>query len=85
MNAEHLRRVVRAIHIGSQPDLDRLASKIVDNERRTGHARLADELQGILKQPRPTSIASAPPADLTTGFRTLPTSRRHGELLTTLL
>jgi SpoVK/Ycf46/Vps4 family AAA+-type ATPase len=85
MNAEILRRVVRAIHIGSQPDLERLASKIVDNERRTGHARLADELQAILKQPRPTPIASASAADLTTGFRTLPTSRRHGELLTTLL
>ena len=50
MNAEILRRVVRAIHIGSQPDLDRLASKIVDNERRTGHMRLADELQAILNR-----------------------------------
>jgi SpoVK/Ycf46/Vps4 family AAA+-type ATPase len=85
MNAEILRRVVRAIHIGSQPDLDRLASKIVDNERRTGHSRLADELQAILKQPRPRATAPALTADLTTGLHTLPTSRRHGELLTTLL
>ncbi len=87
MNAEILRRVVRAIHIGSIPDLDRLASKIVDNERRTGHIRLADELQGILKQPRPTLITSpAPsPSEITNGLRALPTSRRHGELLTTLL
>ena len=59
MNAEILRRVVRAIHIGSQPDLERLASKIVDNERRTGHARLADELQAILKQPRGRGGANA--------------------------
>jgi SpoVK/Ycf46/Vps4 family AAA+-type ATPase len=85
MNAEILRRVVRAIHIGSQPDLDRLASKIVDNERRTGHMRLADELQAILKQPRPTPATPAAATEITNGFLTLPTSRRHGELLTTLL
>lgn len=89
MNAEILRRVVRAIAIGSQPDLDRLATTIVEAERRTGHTRLADELQAILKQQRITRISPTvtPPAprEATNGLRELPTSRRHGELLTTLL
>lgn len=89
MNADILRRVVKAIAIGSQPDLERLASTIVDAERRTGHGRLADELQAILKQPRLTRVTPAvtpsAPREITNGFRELPTSRRHGELLTTLL
>lgn len=88
MNAEILRRVVRAIAIGSQPDLERLATTIVDAERRTGHTRLADELQAILKQQRITRVsppaAPSPTREVAAAFRELPTSRRHGELLTTL-
>ena len=53
MNANILKRVVRAIADGSQSDLDRLADKIVEAERRTGHKKLADHLEAILKQPRP--------------------------------
>jgi SpoVK/Ycf46/Vps4 family AAA+-type ATPase len=81
MNADILKRMVRAIADGSKSDLDRLASKIVESERRIGHKKLADQLDAILKQPRkrdnghpPTSIASAT-------LRELPTSRRHGETL----
>ena len=53
MNADILKRVVRAIADGSQNDLDRLADKIVEAERRTGHVKLAAQLEAILKQPRP--------------------------------
>ena len=53
MNADILKRVVRAIADGSQSDLDRLADKIVEAERQTGHKKLADQLESILKQPRP--------------------------------
>ena len=35
MNAEILKRIVRAIAEGSQPDLDRLAQKVVETERKT--------------------------------------------------
>ena len=45
MNADMLKRVVRAISDGSQTDLQRLAKKIVDIERRTGHLKLADQLK----------------------------------------
>jgi SpoVK/Ycf46/Vps4 family AAA+-type ATPase len=85
MNADILKRVVRAIADGSQTDLDRLASKIVEAERKTGHGRLADQLDGILKQARvkrPVVTASSPDIDRT--LKDLPLSRRHGDTLATL-
>jgi len=65
-------------------DLDRLANKIVEGERRVGHKKLADQLEGILKQPRTRGNGHSP---ITTerSLHELPTSRRHGESLATLL
>ena len=86
MNADILKRVVRAIADGSQTDLDRLAGKIVEAERKTGHVRLAEQLEAILKQPkakRPAVPPSAPVIDRT--LKELPLSRRHGETLATLI
>ena len=86
MNADILKRVVRAIADGSQSDLDRLAGKIVEAERKTGHVRLADQLEAILKQPRskrPAAPSAAPDIDRT--LKELPMSRRHGETLATLI
>jgi SpoVK/Ycf46/Vps4 family AAA+-type ATPase len=85
MNADIIKRVVRAIADGSQNDLDRLACKIVETERRTGHKRLADQLDAILKQPRPPSNGHAPISDARRNLKELPLSRRHGESLATLL
>lgn len=88
MNADILKRVVRAIADGSQNDLDRLADKIVESERLTGHVRLAAQLEAILKQPRPKrpSASPIPPiADIERTLKELPLSRRHGESLATLL
>lgn len=88
MNADILKRVVRAISEGAQTDLDRLAVKIVESERKTGHVRLADQLDAILKQPRSKRLP-APPippiADIERTLKDLPLSRRHGESLATLL
>jgi SpoVK/Ycf46/Vps4 family AAA+-type ATPase len=86
MNADILKRVVRAIADGSQTDLDRLAGKIVEAERKTGHVRLAEQLDAILKQPkakRPAVRSSASVIDRT--LKELPLSRRHGETLATLI
>jgi len=86
MNADILKRVVRAIADGSQSDLDRLAGKIVEAERKTGHVRLADQLEAILKQPkpkRPAAQMSTPDIDRT--LKELPLSRRHGESLASLI
>jgi hypothetical protein len=77
MNADILKRVVRAIADGSQSDLDRLAGKIVEAERKTGHVRLADQLEAILKQPRskrPAAPSAVPDIDRT--LKELPMSRR---------
>lgn len=86
MNADILKRVVRAIADGSQSDLDRLAVKIVEAERKTGHGRLAEQLEAILNQPKAKRAAmppSAPIVDRT--LKELPLSRRHGETLATLI
>jgi SpoVK/Ycf46/Vps4 family AAA+-type ATPase len=84
MNANILTRVVRAIADGSQYDLDRLADKIVESERRAGHARLADQLAAILKQPRKHSTGNLPRAGSNRKLTELPLSRRNAESLATL-
>ena len=85
MNAEILKRVVRAIADGSQGDLDRLALKIVDAERRTGHERLANELHAILinGQQKPKSHSRATGEQRS--FSELPFSKRNGSALATLV
>lgn len=85
MNADILKRVVRAIADGSQGDLDRLAEKIVDEQRRTGHKKVADQLESILKQPRPRGNGQPRTDDIVKTLTELPLSRRHGESLATII
>lgn len=86
MNADIIRRIVRAIADGSPDDLQRLARKVVDSERESGHGRLADELETILnKRKKPRANGHASTTDASRSFRELPTSRRHGELLVSFL
>jgi SpoVK/Ycf46/Vps4 family AAA+-type ATPase len=85
MNAEILKRVVRAIANGSQNDLGRLAMKIVEDERRTGHNKLADQLESILKQAPSLKNGHSPNDVRDRSLRELPISRRHGESLATIL
>jgi AAA+ superfamily predicted ATPase len=84
MNADIIKRVIRAIAEGSQEDLGRLAHKIVDIERIKGHTKLAEQLDTILKQKTQTKRYPHP---LSCGvdrvLNELPISRRNGELLTT--
>jgi SpoVK/Ycf46/Vps4 family AAA+-type ATPase len=84
MNAEMMKRVVRAIADRSQLDLDRLASKLVETERRTGHAKLADQLEAILKNPRPRTETQKQTSGVARKLTELPVSRRNGESLATL-
>jgi len=81
MNADILKRLLRAIAERSQDDLDRLARKVVDAERRTGHARLADDLEAILAQVHRTPSEQAPTTDSDRSLRELPISRRQREVL----
>lgn len=84
MNANTLKRVVRAIADGSHDDLQRLVSQIIETERRTGHKRLAEELAAILNKPRSHKRAGQPTGDAERSLKELPISRRHGESLATL-
>ena len=85
MNAEILKRIVRAIAVGSQDDLERLAHKVVESERKSGHSKLADELDGILKRPRPKNNGHAANTDADRLLRELPLSRRGRDSLASLL
>lgn len=85
MKSEMLRRVIRAIAEGSQTDLDRLGARIVDEERRTGHSKLADELQSILTKPRDRKIVPFSKTDLDRSMKELPLSKRNGNPLAALI
>ena len=85
MNADILKRIVRAIADGSQGDLDQLARKIVDAERQTGHGKLADQLQAILSHPRRRKPATPAAIGDGRGLKELPLSRRHGESLAEII
>lgn len=85
MNAEIIKRIVRAIAGGSQGDLDRLARKVVESERQSGHKKLADELEAILTRQRRAKNGQAHATDSERGLTELPFSRRHGELLATII
>ena len=85
MNADIIKRIVRAIADGSQGDLERLAHKVVEAERKSGHVRLANQLEEILNKPRPKNSRPAPPLDSDRALKELPLSRRHGELLATVI
>ena len=81
MNADILKRIVRAIADRSESDLERLAHKVVESERQVGHTKLADQLAAILARPRRTK---PPVSENRKPLAELPTSRRHGESLVTL-
>jgi SpoVK/Ycf46/Vps4 family AAA+-type ATPase len=81
MNADMLKRLMRAIADGSQSDLQRLAQTMVDSERKVGHIKLADQLASILARPRSNPVATENQRQL----KDLPTNRRHGESLVTIV
>lgn len=85
MNADTFKRIIRAIADGSQDDLDRLARKVVESERQTGHTKLAEELETILRQRRQKKRGTHSTTDSDRGLKELPISRRHGELLATIV
>jgi len=79
MNADILRRLIRAIAEGSQGDLDSLALKIIETERNSGHKKLAEGLSGVFKQAKRVrnGNSKSPEREL----RALPVSRRYAESL----
>jgi hypothetical protein len=82
MNADIIKRIVRAIADQSQDDLDRLAHRMVESERQAGHTKLADQLAAILARPRQNKSSVNENRKTLTD---LPASKRHGESLVTLI
>ena len=82
MNADILKRIVRAIADGSQCDLERLAHTAIESERHVGPAKLADQLAAILTRSRRKKL---PANENRKPLAELPASRRHGESLVTLI
>lgn len=79
MNADILKRLVRAIAEGSQDDLNSLALKVIELERESGHGKLAGELDKILQRARTRRQSTTAP-----DLRELPSSRRNRDLLVSL-
>lgn len=79
MNSQTLKRVFRAIAEDSTVDLHKLAGSIVEEERRGGHERLADELAAILANAK-RPVAAAPRSKGAT-VTALPTAHRGNALL----
>ncbi len=72
MNATLIKRLFRVIQSGSPSDVEVLCRRIIDEERKRGHGRVAQELEQILGDKRlPKS------APVTDSLQPLPTSRRN--------
>ena len=76
MNATLMKRLFRVIRSGSNADVETLCHRIVADEKKQGHVRIAEELEGILAS-KPEGRSAAPSATL----QRLPTSRRDAEPL----
>ncbi len=61
MNSTLLKRLFRAIRAGSGPDVEVLCRTVVEDEKRAGHARVAEELERILDQIWKSVVPSTAP------------------------
>lgn len=72
MNSTLLKRFFRAIQSGNDGEIDALCRKVVEAERKSGHSRVAEDLERIIETSRSTRSHSASDNTLTP----LPTNRR---------
>lgn len=71
MNATLMKRLFRVIQSGSSADVNTLCRRVIEDEKKQGHTRVALELERILKDKQPDKIAPTPST-----LHRLPTSRR---------
>jgi len=71
MNATLMKRLFRVIQSGSSADVDTLCRRIVEEEKKQGHGRVASELEKILK-----GASASQPMPSPGTLQRLPTSRR---------
>jgi SpoVK/Ycf46/Vps4 family AAA+-type ATPase len=85
MNSDMLKRVVRAIADGSKSDLEKLVDKIIESQRLAGHEKLANELSSIRMKPKIKKVVPFIRTDSGRSLTELPTSKRNGSALATLM
>ena len=78
MTADLYKRLFRAIFSGDSTSLKKIASLIIENERKIGHGVLADELEKISSQTNIVSGANNKLSDL-------PTNKRDNSQLVTIV
>ena len=71
MNATLMKRLFRVIQSGSNADVDTLCRRIVEEEKKQGHGRVAKELERIISERPSDKLAPS-----TGTLHRLPTSRR---------
>ncbi len=83
MNASLLKRLFAAIHGGQNGDVQALCDRIISEERRLGHERLAEDLQTIAVEARKKAEARSAKQLPSTGgsLVALPSSRRDSSPL----
>ncbi len=89
MKSDLLKRLVAAIAMESQQDLEKLADAIVADEKKRGHTKLAEELARILAETQPlqpeTKTDKRRERLSDREVRSLPVSRRGQALLATIV
>ncbi len=76
MNATLMKRLFRVIQSGSDADVDTLCRRVIEEEKRQGHGRVAKQLEQILTAKQPPKSATQSGT-----LQRLPTSRRDSALL----
>jgi SpoVK/Ycf46/Vps4 family AAA+-type ATPase len=88
MNAKLLNRLVEAIAKDDNDSLYQIAITIIAEEKKNGHARLAEQLEEIIKNKNNESTPASPKTAgnvITSELTTLPVSRRYNEALATII
>ena len=89
MNAKLLNRLIESITLGDFDSLQQIAKTIVDEEKKNGHVRLAQQLEERIKlsQKKLSCKQNETNSDnvINDGLTTLPVSRRYNQTLATMI
>ncbi len=76
MKATLLKRLFSAVHQGLTPDTEVICARIIETERELGHAKLATDLEKIVRESRSKKPVQGEPQKDTKGLQPLPSSKR---------
>ena len=85
MKATLLKRLFASVQSGSNPDLDAVCRKIVEDEKRLGHNKLAADLEASLKKDKLSELKRRPTLPTSSSLTALPSSKRDSAPLIQVL